>query len=149
MRRLFAVVIMTLALGAGCGDDGTPSVASEPPGDGRSEASASASGDGVTAGGDCQDATEADGPGDIEMQDFAFAPRCLEISTSQGLRLHNEGDVEHNWSVDGVSGLDVDVSAGDENNTEATGLMSGTYTFFCKYHREQHDMEGTLVVKSP
>ena len=54
-----------------------------------------------------------------------FAPPCLEMPTDQGLRLHNEGDVEHNFSVEGVSGIDVDVSPGDENNTEATGLAPG------------------------
>jgi plastocyanin len=101
----------------------------------------------MTAGGDCQDDTKADGPGDLEMQDFVFAPPCLEISTSQGLRIHNEGEKEHNFSVEGF-GLDVDVSPGDENNTEATGLEPGRYTFFCKYHRESNDMEGELVIES-
>ena len=146
MRRPFAVVVLMLALVAGCGGDGSPAAGTQPPRDAASRASGPASNGGIAAGGTCQDATGADGPGDIEMQDFVFAPPCLEISTSQGLLLHNEGDVEHNWSVEGVSGLDVDVSAGDENNTEATGLLPGTYTFFCKYHREQQDMEGTLIV---
>ena len=80
------------------------------------------------------------------MQDFQFAPPCLQISTAQGLRLHNEGQAPHNFSVEDNAGLDVDVQPGDENNTEATGLKAGSYTFFCKFHRESKDMEGELRV---
>jgi plastocyanin len=150
MQKLLAVVVLIVTLFAACGDDGGRGVATAPA-DRTTDATApriDGRPDGTAAGDDCEDAAKGGGPADIEMQDFSFAPRCLEITTDQGLRLHNEGDREHNWSVEGVSGLDVDVSAGDENNTEATGLMPGTFTFFCKYHRERYDMEGALVVKS-
>ena len=153
MRKLLVIAVAIVALGAACADDkatdGTTSVTGAPSASDQPIAGSSPSGtgDGMTAGGDCHDDTKADGPADLEMQDFVFAPPCLVISTSQGLRLHNEGENEHNFSVEGVSGLDVDVSPGDENNTEATGLQPGQYTFFCKYHRESNDMEGKLLVK--
>lgn len=148
MRTLLAATVICLAFAA-CGDDvgDTPELTIPPGEDITTTASPAGDDDGdITAGGDCQDATEAEGQADLEMQDYAFAPTCLVISTSQGLRLHNEGQVEHNWSLE--TGLDVDVSPGDEVNTEATGLDPGTYTFFCKYHREEHDMEGELRVKA-
>lgn len=97
------------------------------------------------AGSNCTDAASAGGQADLEMQDFAFAPKCLQISASQGLRVHNEGEALHNWSVEGF-GLDIDVEPGQENNTEATGLEAGNYTFFCKYHRDSHSMAGELRV---
>ncbi len=149
MRKLLVVAVVMLALAAACGDDGGTTSATDAPGDQTTATSSpSETDEGITTGGDCQDAAEAEGQADLEMQDFVFAPPCLEISTAQGLRIHNEGQAEHNFSVEGVGGLDVDVSPGDENNTEATGLTPGTYTFFCKYHRESNDMEGKLVVKT-
>jgi plastocyanin len=153
MRKLLVVVaVVLLALGAACADDspsdGSTSASGAPSSSDQPLAGTSPSGDGMTADGDCQDATEPDGPADLEMQDFVFAPSCLEMSTEQGLRIHNEGENEHNFNVEGFGGLDVDVAPGDENNTEATGLNAGEYTFFCKYHRESNDMEGKLVVKA-
>ncbi len=148
MRKLFIVAVVMLALATGCGDDGDATSASASPAGATSQTSSPAASEATTAGGDCMDVSEAEGQADLEMQDFVFAPPCLVISNAQGLRLHNEGKNEHNWSVEGISGLDVDVSPGDENNTEATGLLPGQYTFFCKYHRESNDMEGKLFVKA-
>lgn len=147
MRKLLALVVLVLASVSACGDEGSPTVASAPPARATSDGgSPAATDDAITAGGECHDATEVEGQADLEMQDNAFAPECLLISESQGLRMHNEGDNEHNFTVEGF-GLDVDVSPGDENNTEATGLEPGSYTFFCKYHRSSDDMEGKLLVK--
>ena len=153
MRKLLVIVaVSVLALTTACADDraadGSTSASGAPSSSDQPLTGSSPGSDGMTADGDCQDNSEADGPADLEMQDFKFAPPCLEMSTAQGLRIHNEGDVEHNFSVEGFGGLDVDVSPGDENNTEATGLKAGEYTFFCKYHRESNDMEGKLVVKA-
>lgn len=148
MRKLLVMAIAMLALTAACSSDDPATSESVSPNDQPvATASPAASGDATTADGECQDDTKADGPADLEMQDFVFAPPCLLITTAQGLRIHNEGENEHNFSVDGF-GLDVDVSPGDENNTEATGLEPGSYTIFCKYHRESNDMEGKLLVKS-
>lgn len=148
MRRGLVAIVLALVFVACGGDDAdTPELTVPPGSDITTTASPDTDTDGeISAGGDCQDATKAEGQADLEMQDFRFAPPCLVISTAQGLRLHNEGDAEHNWSLE--TGLDVDVGPGDEVNTEATGLDPGTYTFFCKYHRESHEMEGELRVKA-
>jgi plastocyanin len=150
MRRLIVALVALVALMGACSSDDTASDVAATAAPATSEpAGTPAASDAMTAGGECQDATEAEGQADLEMQDFVFAPPCLEISTAQGLRIHNEGSVEHNFSVQGFAGLDVDVEPGDENNTEPTGLDPGTYQFFCKYHRDSKGMKGKLVVKSP
>jgi plastocyanin len=140
MRKIIVLLAVAMVLFAGCADteETPPATATDEP---------VATADGVSAGGDCMDATKAEGQADLETQDFVFAPPCLIISTSQGLRLHNEGDVKHNFSVKGFAGLDIDVEPGQENNTEALGLDPGSYDFSCKYHAEQ-GMKGKLQVKA-
>jgi plastocyanin len=149
MRKLLAVSIIAVALMAACSND-DPNLAAtdEPTATDAAATTAPAGTDsgGIQAGGDCTDNSKASGQADLEMQDFQFAPPCLQINTGQGLRLHNEGQAEHNFSVEGFEGLDVDVEPGEENNTEATGLKAGKYTFFCEYHRESKNMEGELRV---
>lgn len=126
MKKLVAAIVLAVALTGACAADDPPEETQ-------------------AAGGDCTDNSKDEGQADLEMQDFVFAPPCLQINSGQGLRVHNEGKVKHNWTVEG-KGLDIDVEPGQENNTEATGLDVGTYKFFCKYHRESHDMEGELRV---
>jgi plastocyanin len=139
-KLMILAMVAALFLGA-CASDGDPTVA-EPPTD-EPEAT-----EAIDAGGDCQDYTEADGPADLEMQDFVFAPPCFIITTeTPGLRVHNEGKATHNWSLEST-GLDIDVEPGQENNTEALGVEVGTYTFFCKFHRESQNMEGELRVEA-
>jgi plastocyanin len=83
----------------------------------------------------------------IEQRDFKFVPSCVIITTSQGFSIRNKGSVLHNFSVEGFKGLDIDIQPGQENNTETPGLKTGTYTFFCKYHRGR-GMTGELRVTS-
>jgi plastocyanin len=144
MRKLLILAVLGALLLGACASDGDPTVA-----DGPTDAPVETEGDeNIQAGGDCQDYTEADGPADLEMQDFAFAPPCFIVTTeTPGLRVHNEGEAKHNWTLEGT-GLDIDVEPGQENNTEALGVEEGTYTFFCEYHRESYDMEGELRVEA-
>ena len=145
MRKVMLIgLVGVLFLGA-CAANEDPTIAQPTDAPAATEAETT---DGMQAGGDCQDYTEADGPADLEMQDFTFAPPCFITTTeTPGLRVHNEGKVTHNWTLEGT-GLDIDVEPGQENNTEALGVEEGTYTFFCKYHRESHDMEGELRVEA-
>ncbi len=83
----------------------------------------------------------------IEIEDFRFVPTCVQMTTSQGFQLKNNGENLHNFSVEGVSGIDLDISSGQENNTENPGLNADIYTYFCKYHRGR-GMEGELKVAS-
>lgn len=77
----------------------------------------------------------------ITMVDNRFEPGCFTVSRKQGLRIRNEGVSLHNLSVGfrkALTGLDldVDVSSGEENNTEPVGdvLNTGNFKVFCKYH---------------
>ena len=98
----------------------------------------------TTAAPDCLDATA--GPMfDVVARDNVFEPKCLIVKGTQGLHMVNEGQRNHNFSVEGVAMIDVDVRPGEELNTESTGLAPGTYRFFCKYH-ESAGMEGELRV---
>jgi plastocyanin len=162
MKRLLTTAMIAVALIAACGnggdDDGFDDVAATtapqeatlapttPPATASPTVKPTPT-EKVKAGGDCQDNSKAEGQADLEMQDFVFAPPCLIMSTTQGLRLHNEGEVTHNFSVKGYEGLNVDVKPGEENNTEPTGLKPGTYDFFCRFHAESQDMKGELRLK--
>ena len=68
------------------------------------------------------------------------------MRTTQGLSLHNAGDVVHNFSVPGTV-VDLDTRPGASTNSEAVGgaVRPGEYQFFCKYHRSR-GMTGTLRV---
>jgi plastocyanin len=139
MRRMIALSWCALALFAGCGnDEGSPTV-EPPPGAATDEAS-------DIQAVECEN--RRSGPQAlIEIADFRFEPKCVETTTSQGFQLRNNGESLHNFSIEGVSGIDVDIAAGQENNTENPGLDADAYTFFCKYHRGQ-GMEGELRVSS-
>ena len=134
MKTRLAATLVSLVLVAGCGG-----------GDDRAERDEATQTPAHTAT-PCSDASAVGGQADLEMQDYSFAPRCLQISTAQGLRVHNEGEATHNLSVENIAGIDIDVEPGDENNTEPTGLTEGTYKIFCKFHRASQDMEGELRV---
>ncbi len=151
MRKLAAVLFAGTMLLSACGgddpqaaDDTTPAATEQAP----EETGGDTGGDtgGIQAGGNCTDNSKIEGQADLEMQDYQFAPPCLQINADQGLRVHNEGGAAHNLSVEGVAGIDIDVQPGEENNTESTGLSEGTYAMFCKFHRESHQMEGELRV---
>ena len=148
MKKLAAILFAGAMLLSACGGDDDPEAAGDTTPAATDQAAEETDGDtdGIQAGGDCTDNSEVEGQADLEMQDFQFAPPCLQINTEQGLRVHNEGGAPHNLSVEGVAGIDIDVQPGEENNTEATGLTEGTYTIFCKLHRESNDMEGELRV---
>jgi plastocyanin len=136
MKKMLVVTVVSFVLLAGCGgseDGGRRDEATQTP---------------APTASPCSDASEVGGQADLEMRDYSFSPQCLQISTAQGLRVHNEGKVTHNLSVENIAGIDIDVKAGEENNTEATGLTPGTYTIFCRFHRESNGMEGELRVVS-
>ena len=97
-----------------------------------------------TAG--CEDATVGGANVRLRMEDNVFDPACLVVLGGQNLRLVNEGANLHNFSVEETQ-VDVDVPTGTNENTGAIGeaVPSGTFTFFCTYHREL-GMEGDITV---
>jgi plastocyanin len=96
---------------------------------------------------DCVDLTGSDSAR-IVLRDFAFDPACSIVEADQGLSLPNEGEVQHNFSLEGPD-VDLDIAAGEETNTEAIGGIAepGTYTLFCKFHRGA-GMEGEVRIQA-
>lgn len=140
MARILAACFCALVVLGGCsGDEGSPVV--EPPPAETEDATAAPTDDGA-----CTD-LRSEGAPVIEMQDFEFVPACVQLTTSQGFGTRNEGQNLHNFSIEGVAGVDVDTEPGQENNYDPPGLDADTYTFFCKYHRSS-GMEGELRVVS-
>jgi plastocyanin len=74
----------------------------------------------------------------LEVDDFYFEPTVLKGTPGQTLKieLENEGDAEHNFSVDDQS-LDQDVEAGEKATVMVTFPDSGELQFYCKYHKQQ------------
>lgn len=75
---------------------------------------------------------------EMELDDFYFEPTFIKSpggSTAE-VTLHNEGTVQHNFSVDD---LDVDEDLGpDEEKTVTVEIgTESRYDFYCKFHQGQ------------
>jgi plastocyanin len=78
----------------------------------------------------------------VTMRDNVFVPADPVVAPGE-IQLVNEGESPHTFTVEGED-VDVQVEAG-QTATETIDLASGTYTFFCEFHRAQ-GMEGTLTI---
>lgn len=117
-------MVAMVVLAAGCGGSEQQAGASQP----------SESGGG---------GSEAVATSVLTMKDNAFDPRSAAIDGTT-FKLVNEGKALHNLSIEG-EGVDYDVQPG-ETEKETLGVTPGTYSIFCKYHRQQ-GMKGTLTVR--
>ena len=95
---------------------------------------------------DCEDATVGGALVTIRQVDNAFIPECLVVLGGQGLRVRNDGTVEHNFSIEGTQ-VSLDVEPGQQATTEpvATVAEPGTYRFFCRFHARE-GMDGDLTI---
>lgn len=95
------------------------------------------------------------GSTDIEVTGtdaLEFEPADFEVPAGEEVtvELTAEGGVEHDFTIEGVDGEDLEVVAADAGAT-ATGTFTideaGSYTFYCSVpgHREA-GMEGSLEV---
>jgi plastocyanin len=74
---------------------------------------------------------------ELELYNFRFSPKAVAVNPpgqKLKLELKNEGNVEHNFTVDSLH-IDKDVPAGKTNTVTVTGPKSGVVTFYCKYHK--------------
>jgi plastocyanin len=116
MRRMLLVsaIVATALMLASCGGDG----------DGGGE------GGGGTAA--------------LTTIDNAFQPAALTVSAGTELELTNDGQAEHNFSIEGTD-VSQDVDPGG-SATVSVDVDPGDYTMFCEYHRAI-GMEGTITVQ--
>jgi len=84
----------------------------------------------------------------LELDDNYFQPKTIQGDPGKKitLELKNQGKVKHNFTLAEQS-VDQNVAAGATAKVTVTVPMSGTLTFYCKYHRSQ-GMEGTLKSSS-
>jgi plastocyanin len=147
MRHLSIVAVTLALLAAGCRGGATPT--GTPTAESPAETTItpeSPSPEGFVPAADCEDATVGGANVTVRLEDNVFDPPCLVVLGGQNLRLVNEGANLHNFSVEETQ-LDVDVETGTTESIEAIGqsVPAGTFTFFCKYHRDL-GMEGDITV---
>lgn len=137
LKRLLIPFVLLMLLAAACAKkDATPADTASP-----TEHATGHTPDPAT---ECEDLTST-APAEITLEDNAFAPACAIVSADQGLSLRNTGAALHSFTVEN-SDVDLDIAAGDTNNTEAIGgiLEPGEYKIHCNYHTE---MVGELHVE--
>ena len=121
--RLMLAAGLVALLGVACGGE-----------DGEATAEAAGgSGGGGSANGSAVTLTAAD---------FAFSPTSLTVSSGDTIRLTNEDDAKHNFTVE-EAGIDEDVDAGAATTVSLDGVEAGSYGFVCEFHPS---MKGTLEV---
>jgi plastocyanin len=83
---------------------------------------------------------------DVELDDFYFSPNVIQGEAGQTvtLTLENEGDAEHNFTLEDQK-IDEDIEPGDDVKVEVTFPESGSLEFHCEYHAGQ-GMTGSLEV---
>jgi plastocyanin len=88
------------------------------------------------------------GKTEVELDDYYFKPKTIKADAGKKitLELKNEGNTEHNFSLDEQS-ISKDVEAAEEAEVTVTVPQSGKLTFYCKYHRSM-GMTGTLEAGS-
>ena len=108
---------------------------------------------GVACGGSDDDGGDTSAPAPAEEEDdgaatltaanFAFDPSSLTVAAGGTIEFTNEDDTEHSFTIDG-SDVDEDVDGGASTTVDLGSLETGTYDFYCKYHKDS--MTGTLEV---
>lgn len=131
MRTVLVAATTVALLATACGDD--------------AEKSGSAGGPPVKLSGTVNDhgSKDAGDSPEIEVDDFYFGPTYLKASPGATLdvKLKNEGDVVHTFTVDGLA--DVTVQPGAESIASLTLPASGAVRFYCRFHQSQ-GMQGAF-----
>lgn len=78
----------------------------------------------------------------VDLQDFAFAPACIEAASGATVALTNSGETPHSFTVKGTD-ASADVDAGESGGVSLAGVEAGTYAVMCVYHPQ---MSATLNV---
>jgi plastocyanin len=77
----------------------------------------------------------------VELQDFAFSPKCLRAAAGSTITVSNTGATAHSFTVTSVD-INVDLGAGGSQKLDVSA-EPGTYDVICSYHPQ---MVGALQV---
>jgi plastocyanin len=78
-----------------------------------------------------------------KMGELYFEPACLQATDGDTIRVVNEGDVVHTYTVRGTD-IEANIEGGGEGDITITGLTAGTvYEVICIYHS---DMTASLKI---
>jgi plastocyanin len=138
MRKL-ALVLSTLLLVAlaACGtDNGDSNTVATPPDDYGTAASPTASGaEAEINDHGTETFTEAAFEVELEMDNFYFEPTFIKSpgGSTATVKLHNEGDVQHNLSIDDLD-VDEDLAPDEEKSITVEIGTESRYDFYCKFH---------------
>jgi plastocyanin len=81
----------------------------------------------------------------ITAADFSFDPTEVRLTAGEEvtLEVRNEGDVEHNLTVEDLE-VDEDAEPGESGRATVTP-DAGTYDFYCEYHPDR--MTGSITAE--
>ena len=148
MRKLVIVTVLAL-LGFACGGDTADDVTvTEGP-----DATAAATDDAPTPTSSGEPAdhgtetfTDTEFSVEMELDDFYFAPTTIKApgGAKATLELHNEGEVAHTFTIDGLD-VDQEVAAGQTETVTIDDLGTDTRVeYVCRFHAESQDMKGSF-----
>jgi plastocyanin len=142
LSAILPVLVAILAL-AGCGGDDNKSSSNATTGTTPTTSTGE-----TGAGNDHGTKSFTGGSGEVELDDFYFAPTTIQGKPGQSitLELKNEGKVEHNFSISSQH-IDKDIDAGESDTIKVKVPSTGTVQFFCSYHKSK-GMVGTLATAS-
>jgi manganese oxidase len=91
-------------------------------------------------------ATGASAPVPVSMTEFKFSPASITVPEGGRLAVSNDGSMVHNLEIEGGPAT-RDLSAGQSETLDLSGLAAGTYAFTCTIagHTES-GMTGTLTI---
>jgi len=84
------------------------------------------------------------GEAEVEIEDFAFTPAEITITTGTTVKFSNKDNVAHSVKADDGSWGSASLAKGEE--FFFTFTTPGTYTYHCEPHTS---MTGTIIVVAP
>jgi FtsP/CotA-like multicopper oxidase with cupredoxin domain len=101
----------------------------------------------LTVAGDDDGSAAAPAGTTVTLSEFSLTPASASVPEGGSLTVVNSGTVVHNLAVDSTDLQTKDLSGGESDTLDLSGLEPGTYTMFCAIagHREA-GMVGDLVV---
>lgn len=80
----------------------------------------------------------ASAPAAVGLTEFAISPAAVDATTTGGIHVTNNGNVQHNLRVEGTDYATSMIDPGASQHLDISDLAPGSYTLFCEVagHRE-------------